>query len=492
MNKSVAGSKAKIKDIDRKQLLLKTVDVEMLIPEDHEARAIWDFVGKLDLSAYIEEIKSKAGESGSPAINPMLLISLWIYSYSKGVSSAREISRLCEYDPAYQWLTGMSSINYHTISDFRVKHGDALTKLFSNVLGVLSSENLVTLERVMHDGTKIKAFSSNHTYKHKPTLEDHLRIAEKQVETLSQSDDDGVSERVKSARVRAANEKLETLNKAMDEYNKINSRRPESKKEKTRVSETDPEARIMKDGQGAYVSAYNVQLSTDEANKIIVGAGISQVSTDYKELIPSMDRIEFFLDKKPNEVVADGGYTSVENILEMHKKDISFIAPMSKGKLLSQAHYERNGVSVGFRGADKFIYDKENDKYICPAGKDLKYRSKQTLAGRAKYNYTASEEDCRGCIYKKECCPKSKQRMILIKEESPELKSFISKMETEEAKAIYKKRSAVAEFPNAWIKAKMKLRRFCVRGLEKVQMEILWACIAYNIKQWMRLRWCEC
>ena len=82
--------------------------------------------------------------------------------------------------------------------------------------------------------------------------------------------------------------------------------------------------------------------------------------------------------------------------------------------------------------------------------------------------------------------------MILIKEESPELRSFISKMDTEEAKAIYKKRSPVAEFPNAWIKAKMKLRRFCLKGLEKVQMEILWACIAYNIKQWMRLRWCVC
>jgi transposase len=61
-------------------------------------------------------------------------VGIWIYAYSKGTGSAREISRLCEYDPAYQWLTGMEPINYHTLADFRSSHKDSLDQLFVQVL----------------------------------------------------------------------------------------------------------------------------------------------------------------------------------------------------------------------------------------------------------------------------------------------------------------------------------------------------------------------
>ena len=105
------------------------------MPEDHEVRAIWEFVGRLDLSRYYEEIEVVEGEAGRPALDPQLMISLWIYAYSKGVGSAREISRLCEYDPAYQWLTGLESINYHTLSDFRVKHKEAFGRIIYADIG---------------------------------------------------------------------------------------------------------------------------------------------------------------------------------------------------------------------------------------------------------------------------------------------------------------------------------------------------------------------
>jgi hypothetical protein len=62
-------------------------------------------------------------------------------------------------------------------------------------------------------------------------------------------------------------------------------------------------------------------------------------------------------------------------------------------------------------------------------------------------------------------------------------------MQTEEARRVYRQRSQVAETPNLWIKAKFNLRRFSVRGLRKVGMEALWACMTYNIRLWIRLRW---
>jgi transposase len=131
--------RVRLKPINREQMVLRPMDVERLVSEDHEVRAIWDFVGRLDLSRYYEEIEVVEGEAGRSASDPRLLISLWIYAYSKGVSAAREISRLCEYDPAYQWLTGMEptclcngrQVNYHTLSDFRVKHKEALDELFT-------------------------------------------------------------------------------------------------------------------------------------------------------------------------------------------------------------------------------------------------------------------------------------------------------------------------------------------------------------------------
>ena len=75
------------------------------------------------------------GEAGRPVWDPKVLMSLWIYAYKDGVSSAREIARLCEYHPAYQWLTGMEVVNYHTLADFRVEHQQALDGLFIEVLG---------------------------------------------------------------------------------------------------------------------------------------------------------------------------------------------------------------------------------------------------------------------------------------------------------------------------------------------------------------------
>ena len=152
---------ARLKEVNRSQLLLRTVDVERLISEEHPARAIWEFVGKLDLSGYTEQIRSVAGVAGRPAFSPWLLVSLWVYSYSRGVSSARAIERLCEHDPAYQWLTGMESINAHTLSNFRVAHEQRLHALFVQTLGLLSSEGLITLERVMLDGTRIRANASS-------------------------------------------------------------------------------------------------------------------------------------------------------------------------------------------------------------------------------------------------------------------------------------------------------------------------------------------
>ena len=140
--------RARLKPVGRRQMMMRPVDVERLIEEDHPARAIWDFVGQLDLSSYKSRSKQWRGWPGVRCGLPRLLISLWIYAYSRGIGSAREISRRLAYEPAFQWLAGLAVINYHTLSDFRVAFEQPLNELFANSLGVMSAEGLVSLERV--------------------------------------------------------------------------------------------------------------------------------------------------------------------------------------------------------------------------------------------------------------------------------------------------------------------------------------------------------
>jgi hypothetical protein len=111
---------------DRRQLSWTMLDVERLVDEDHPVRAIWELAGRLDLSCFSAAIGSLEGAAGRPAYDPRLLISLWIYAYSRGIGSAREVERRCEHDPAFRWLTGLLVINHHTLSDFRLAHRDAL------------------------------------------------------------------------------------------------------------------------------------------------------------------------------------------------------------------------------------------------------------------------------------------------------------------------------------------------------------------------------
>jgi transposase len=212
----------------------------------------------LDLSRYYQAIEAVSGVAGRSAWDPRVLITLWIWASSQGVGSARELARLLEHDPAYQWVTGMQLISYHTLSDFRVGHKEALDELFTQALGVMNAEGLITLERVVHDGTKIKASAGVDTFRREETLRAHLRLAREQLEQLGDPESEEVSRRVARARARAVEEKKGRLEAALAEYEKLSEGKSEKERQKLRVSETDPQARNMKQGDGGFAPSYLV------------------------------------------------------------------------------------------------------------------------------------------------------------------------------------------------------------------------------------------
>ncbi|HWH70014.1 MAG TPA: IS1182 family transposase [Candidatus Sulfotelmatobacter sp.] len=485
---SSTAARARVKPVDRSQLTWQMLDVERLIGEDHPARAIWALVGRLNLEGFYAPIAAREGSAGRTPWDPRLLVSLWIYAYSQGISSAREMARRCTYEPAFQWLCGLSEINHHTLSDFRVDYDASLRELFVQVLGVLSSEGLVSLERVMHDGTKIKACAGADSFRREERLREHLEAARKQVEAMGDPREEEPA-RKRAAQERAVRERQQRLEQALEEVQKVREAKRQDK-EQARASQSDPQARIMKQSDGGYAPSYNVQLSTEASNRIIVGAEVSQNGSDFGHLIGSVAQVEANLGKKPAQVVVDGGFTSRENIMAMAQQGVDLIGSLPEANPSSAGQQRQRGVSEKFH-LDKFSYDAQQDICRCPAGASLTAKGREFCPGVVLHKYVAKAEVCAACPFRSECCPGNQHhgRSVVRAVQAAEVRQFAEKMQTETAKSIYKQRGAVAEFPNAWLKDKLGLRQFRLRGLIKVKLEVLWAALTYNIQQWIRLSW---
>lgn len=476
------------KPINRDQLIMRTVDIERLVEVDHPVRAIWQMMGQVDLNEFEERVRAVEGRAGQATLSPRLLASLWIYGYSEGISSARELARRCEYDPACQWLTAMGTVNHHTLSDFRVESKPALDGVFAQVLGVMSAAGLVELKQVMQDGTKVKANAGKDTFRREERLRQHLQLAEKQIESMGDPRSDAISQRVAKAQERAAKEQKQRLEQAMAELQKVRQGKTAEAAREARISTTDPQARVMKNGSGGFEPSYNVQIATDAAHGVIVDVLAVQDANDEDQLVPAVERLAATVGT-PGQLIVDAGYTRRENIEAMADKQIEMIGPVP-APAVDRHNYAKRGIGADFQ-VDVFKFDEAVNQYVCPTGKILRPTTKERYAGRVKWKYQARPSDCQTCPFRDQCCPKTRSRRITRSEDSERVKAFQAKMQTDEAKQIYRRRPQVAEFANAWIKDKLGLRQFRLRGLLKIQTECLWAGLTYNIQQWIRLCWRE-
>jgi transposase len=471
-----------IRHVNRQQMSWRAVDVERLIDEDHPARAIWNLVGRLDLSAFYDAVQSSAEEGGRPAIDPQLLISLWVYAYSMGIGAAREVARRCEFDPAFQWLTGLDEVNYHTLADFRVERQKELDELFTQVLAALSKEGLITLKQVMQDGTKIRAQASRRSFHWESTIREHLQLARRRVAEMGDPRSEPMSSRGEQARARARLQRQERLENALEALEKL---RKDDPKRRAQISVSEPEARIMRHADGGRSLGYNAQISADAAHGFIVGLAVTQAANDWDELLPAFERLEQRMGRRPEQMIADAGYTTRAAIEDMAERKVDFLGSMPRQDA-------RTGKTTpGRLPPSAFVYEPETNRYVCPEGKRLHPQGRHSGNKRraiVAYHYKAKTSDCQDCARKPECCPGNRRgRGLLRVEESPAVTAFRERMAGVEAQAQYRRRGRVVEFCHAWIKSKLGLRQFHVRGLLKTGTEFLWACLTYNLQQWIRL-----
>lgn len=327
---------------ERFQKAIICASLDELLPRDHRVRIVLEMVKRMELDKFYNRIKSIEGEAGRPAIDPEILIAIWLYATLDGVGSARKLARECEENIAYRWLLGGIEINYHTLADFRVDYEEELDELLVKGVAALMNEGLVDLERTAQDGMRVRASAGVKSFHRRTSLETHLEKAKNRVEELKQEDRDEIQRGAGSqaAQERAANEKVERIEKALKEIEKIEEKRKKShhKKEEQKIpraSSTDPEARIMKMAAEEMRPAYNAELAIDTESRIIVGVEIVN-EVDQGQMDPMLEKMHEKYNQYPQKHLVDGGFATINDIEAAHKKKVAVLAPLPKPRCPGQ------------------------------------------------------------------------------------------------------------------------------------------------------------
>jgi transposase len=394
------------------------VSLDEQLAADHPVRAVWDFVRRLDLSAFDRPAKAVEGHAGAPVVPATLLFALWLFAVIDGTVSARRLARLCRRDLPFQWLCGGQPVNYHTLADFYADHAPALHDLWVEHVAALRQQQLVRLHTVTLDGRKIPAAASKDTARREGTLRRHLAEAREHLRRLEALRDReaALAPRRAAARRRGARDRVGRLEQAVAVVQRRQAQRRASKRtdtppEDARASETDPEAAKMKLPDGGYRLAYNVQTVTDEASGLIVTVAVTDQGSDTGQAGPLLRQLAQEQQARPQAVLLDSGFADAGDITALEQDGVEVLMPPRQERVDRQA------------GRDPYA---------------RKRRDNQAVAG------------------------------------------WRARMGTAAAQARYRRRAPVAEGVHAQ-QANRGWRRFRLRGRVKAQAEACWQALGYNL-----------
>ncbi|HWI28143.1 MAG TPA: IS1182 family transposase [Stellaceae bacterium] len=408
---------------ERSQIGLQVAALDDLISEDHPVRSVWAFVEGLDLSALYEAIKAREGQPGHPPAAPELMLSLWLWATVDGVGSARQLDRLCRDHLVYRWLCGGVSMNYHSLSNFRLAHMAVLERLLAQGVASMVEAGLVSLDTLAQDGLRVRAGAGASSFRRHARLDDLLTAAQMRVERLrAEVETDPAAgdrrrraakergAREREARIAAAQKRMKELEAERERREKTNKKQVAKQKE-PRASTTDADARVMKMADGGWRPAYNMQIISTPEHQVIVAVDIDTSGSDRGLAQPGIEMVHAE-GYEPSNYLVDGGFTKNDDIEWTHAKDV---------------------------------------KLWCPAG--------QTKHGTDSY------------------APK--------KDDSVGVADWRERMRSEEGKAFYRLR-AEHECINAHAR-RMGLRQLTLRGKVKARIHLLWFALAHNMMRFLAL-----
>lgn len=471
--------------IEFNQHLLFPSNIFDLLPEEHECYLYSDLFEQLDTSA----IESGYSPIGQHAYPPKLIVSILIYSYSRGVFSSREIEKRCNEDLPFMYIAQMNCPNFRVLSDFRKDNAEFFHDCFKQTVKLAMELKLASLGHISLDGSKFQANSSKHkamSYKRLKEKEQELTAEiDALIETAKQCDreeDQAYKDRTgyeipedlkhKQARlvqIKEAKEALEKREEALNPGKEI--------EDKKQISFADKDARIM-GKKGNFDYQYNAQISVDEDQQIIVGQHLSRSANDKKELAPAVESIQETTGRLPDIMSADNGYMSGDNLEALEESRIDAYIATDKGEKTNKIPLDESDRKLV--KAD-FEYNEADDTFACPGAQILGLRREAKDGTKV---YQGDSEVCAACSYKSRCCQSRKGEARTIRTDDKEWlrQQMNAKMEEESSKEIYKKRKVIVEPVFGHIK-NSGFRRFSVRGKEKVAGEFSLVCATHNIKK---------
>ncbi len=424
----------------RGQQTLFPSTLDELIPVDHFCRVIEAFVDRLNM-AELGFGRAEPEETGRPGYDPRDLLKLYLYGYLQQVRSSRRLENESRRNVELMWLLHRLVPDHKSIAEFRRLHSEAVTQVGAELIRFARSLGLVQGEWVAVDGSKFRAVSSVGSVREREAVKRYL-------ESLESADQE--------------EELVVEPSKVAEALKQLQQHR-------------EPEANFMRSSIGAKVPAYNVQAAVDSQHALIVAQQVTTEATDNRCLLPMAEaaQVAVCAPGQVLHVVADAGYSNGEQAEACEAKGILPHVPANRGV--------NNHGDGNLFDRSAFVYEPEQDTFLCPAGQRLK-RQQISRKDRSVY-YAGQPEVCGACPLKPRCTLGA-QRMV-SRHWHDEALQRMQQRATPEAMRL---RRSTVEHPFATLKYQIFGHpRFLLRGRRGAQAEMSLAVIVYNLKRMMNV-----
>ena len=505
--------------LDRQQAMLFYPTLDQSISEDHPVRLLDEILRALDWSAWEQQYD---GRRGQPPIPPWVMAGVILYGLMRRIRSSRQLEYACAHNLDFLWLAEGRTIDHDTLCKFRTKFKEPLKQLFKDVGRLAMNLGLIRLVEVAFDGTRVKANASRlHTWTAE-RVEAALQELQSQVEKmLAEADTADASDAALWGESRApteggprdlppeladAKKRREKLAELLTKLREADAaRKKDGIKTPAQLPKADTDSTVMPNKEGGYAPNYTPVAATDGTGLFLVDCDVIAGPNEQNELLPSADRVEENLGQKIDNLSADKAFGTGRNLAGMETRNVNFHTPVESPAPQEGNPAKREDPRQPVPEADRprlprndkkrlakccFVYDEAADMYFCPMGREMSYRETRrdkTSQGERVIRVYACK-DCANCPLAKECLdPKAKRGRTIHRDAyERERERMHAKMQTEKGRTTYNRRMHIGETPFAIIKNILEVRRFLLRGLEKVRTEWRWVCTAYNLKRLMR------
>jgi len=392
---------------DRRQSFLLPASLDDYVTEDNPVRVVEAFIDELDLAALgFDGVQPAA--TGRPAYHPSTLLKIYLYGYLNRVQSSRRLEREAQRNIELMWLTGRLAPDFKTIADFRRDNGAGIRAACGQFIELCRRLNLFTKAIVAIDGSKFKAVNNrdkNYTVaKVAKRMEQVDASIARYLTALDQADrqDGDIAE----ARTERITEKIAGLRRQMQALKQM-EQQVQAAPDK-QVSLTDPDARSMAtSGRGTGVVGYNVQTAVDAEHHLIVAYEVTNVGHDRTQLEPMGLKAQAATGCEQITALADRGYFNGEQVLACEGTGVLPCVPKTDTSSAAQR---------GFFTRHDFVFDAQNDHYICPAGQKLT-RSRPRPNRKDDLDEYRHLTACFTCALKPKCTPDKLKRFKRWKHE---------------------------------------------------------------------------